>query len=118
MHLHIGATPAGEPRESGVLVDQAHILTPASETATHYFWATTTPMPLDDPEIAAGIRGLFQRAFDVEDKPMIEAAYANLEGVDFWDGKPAFLGVDAGGTRARRLLQALRAAEGPRSEPA
>ena len=45
------------------------------------------------------------KAFTDEDKPIIEAAYANLDGKDFWDAKPAFLGVDAGGTRARRLLQ-------------
>jgi len=108
MYLHIGATPAGQSREGGVLVDQAHILTPESETTTHYFWATTSPFPLDDPNAMAEIQTLFQQAFDVEDKPMIEAAFDNIEGGDFWEQKPVFLGVDAGGTRARRLLEAMR----------
>jgi vanillate O-demethylase monooxygenase subunit len=42
---------------------------------------------------------------------MIEAAYHNLNGEDFWARKPVFLGVDAGGARARRLIQRLKAAE-------
>ena len=41
MQLEIGATPTGKPREQGVIVQQAHILTPETETTTHYFWATT-----------------------------------------------------------------------------
>ena len=113
MYLHIGATPAGHARAEGVLVDQVHILTPETEDTAHYFWATTSPFPLEDPDAMAGIQALFQQAFDIEDKPMIEAAYANIEGGDFWDQKPVFLGIDAGGTRARRLLETMR-----RSAPA
>ena len=108
MYLNIGATPVDSPRDAGVIVDQAHILTPASEDSTHYFWATTSAIPLDDPEVAAGFQMLFAKAFEEEDKPMIQAAYENIEGGDFWDQKPAFLGVDAGGTRARRLLETMR----------
>jgi vanillate O-demethylase monooxygenase subunit len=51
-------------------------------------------------------------AFSAEDKPVIEAAYANIEGADFWDMKPVFLGIDSGGTRARRILQKLIGLEG------
>ena len=51
------------------------------------------------------------QAFDVEDKPMIEAAYHNLDGMDFWDRKPVYLGVDAGAARARRAIQNLLAKE-------
>ena len=108
MQLNIGATPCGQPREAGVIVDQLHILTPASETETHYFWLTRSPLPLEDPEVKAGLTALFQQAFDLEDKPMIEAAYANVGDADFWEQKPVFLGIDAGGTRARRLLETMR----------
>ena len=60
--------------------------------------------------------GLFREAFDVEDKPMIEAAYANVKGNldaggDFWAEKPVSLGIDQGGTRARRMLEAMIAKE-------
>ena len=67
------------------------------------------------PEVKAGLTALFQQAFDLEDKPMIEAAYANVGDADFWQQKPVFLGIDAGGTRARRLLEAMRKRENERA---
>ena len=111
MRLEIGATPQGSAREQGVIVQQAHILTPETESTAHYFWATTRGGPPSEQGDAA-LRGLMAQAFDAEDKPMIEAAYQNLDGADFWDRKPVYLGVDAGGTRARRMLQRLLAREG------
>ena len=54
---------------------------------------------------------LFGQAFDVEDKPMIEAAYARVRGKDFWGEKPVSLGIDQGGARARRMLEAMIAQE-------
>jgi phenylpropionate dioxygenase-like ring-hydroxylating dioxygenase large terminal subunit len=111
MLLEIGATAAGDRRESGVIVRQAHVLTPETETTSHYFWATSRTSATSTPEGDAMLRGLMNQAFTVEDKPMIEAAYHNLQGEDFWARKPVFLGVDAGGTRARRTIQRLKAAE-------
>ena len=111
MHLSIGATPAGQDRNDGVVVEQVHILTPETEDTTHYFWASTSALPLDVPETSAMFNALFRQAFDMEDKPIIEAAYANLDGAKFWESKPLFLGIDAGGTRARRLLESMRARE-------
>jgi len=58
------------------------------------------------------LRGLMAQAFEQEDKPIIEAAYANLDGRDFCNAGPVFLGIDAGGTRARRLLDHMIAREG------
>jgi hypothetical protein len=46
-----------------------------------------------------------------EDKPMIEAAYANVKGRDFWGERPISLGIDQGGTRARRMLESMMARE-------
>jgi phenylpropionate dioxygenase-like ring-hydroxylating dioxygenase large terminal subunit len=111
MLLEIGATPPGAQREEGVIVKQAHVLTPETETTSHYFWATTRTTAHSTPEGDAMLRALMTQAFDVEDKPMIEAAYHNLNGEDFWGRKPVFLGVDAGGSRARRMIQRLKAAE-------
>jgi hypothetical protein len=51
------------------------------------------------------VKALFDKAFDEEDQPTIEAAYRNIDGGEFWEQKPIFLGVDAGGLRARRLLE-------------
>lgn len=112
MLLEIGATPIGQPRDQGIVVFQAHIITPETDDSAHYFWATTRAggMPPSD-EGDAMLRALMSQAFDAEDKPIIEASYANLDGRDFWDAKPIFLGIDAGGTRARRLLEKRIAAE-------
>jgi vanillate O-demethylase monooxygenase subunit len=111
MYLQIGAAPVGAPRDTGIIADQAHILTPETEATTHYFWASTRANALDDEGMDAMLKSLFAQAFDEEDKPMIKAAYDNMEGEDFWARRPVFLGIDAGGTRARRLLETMRAAE-------
>ncbi len=111
MQLEIGATPAGAPRSSGVIVQQCHIVTPATATTAHYFWATTRTHDLESPEVDAFLLQLFGQAFDDEDKPIIKAAYENLEGEDFWDARPLSLGIDAGGTRAWRKIQAMLRAE-------
>ena len=107
MRLIIGACPHGEPRESGFELPQAHILTPASEHETHYFWASARYDNLDSAEADAALRQLLLTAFAEEDKPMIEAAYANVRGKDFWAEKPVSLGIDQGGARARRMLEKM-----------
>lgn len=112
MRLDIGATLPGEPREAGYKVGgQAHIVTPESATTCHYFTANARHEAVDSPEVDAFLTELFRQAFDVEDKPIIEAAYANMEAVDFWAGKPLSLGVDQGGTRARRKIERMLADE-------
>jgi phenylpropionate dioxygenase-like ring-hydroxylating dioxygenase large terminal subunit len=111
MYLQVGATPTGSPREGGVISHQYHILTPATPTATHYFWGVARGHDLESAETDAFMLALFGQAFDEEDKPIIKAAYDNLEGQDFWEAKPLSLGIDTGGTRARRKIQALLKAE-------
>ena len=111
MRLHVGVSPCGAGREAGFQVPQAHILTPADEHTTHYFWSSTRYDALDSAEADAALLALFGEAFDLEDKPMIEAAYANVRGKDFWAEKPLSLGIDQGGTRARRLLESMIARE-------
>jgi len=108
MYLEVGATPTGRAREDGIIVHQAHILTPETETSTHYFWATTRSVDVVDEAMDTQLRALMMQAFEAEDKPLIEAAFANLDGGEFWSQQPVFTRVDAGGTRARRLLRDLR----------
>jgi len=111
MHLEIGACPTGTERDTGIIVQQCHILTPASATTAHYFWASTRTHDLDSKETDMFLQNLFAQVFDDEDKPIIKAAYENLEGENFWDARPISLGIDAGGTRARRKLEAMIAQE-------
>jgi len=112
MRLNVGVCPHGQPREAGFEVPQAHILTPANQHQTHYFWSTSRPVAGPEPDMDAMLLDLFRQAFDEEDKPIIEAAYANVAGSDFWANKPLSLGIDQGGTRARRKVEALLKAEG------
>jgi vanillate O-demethylase monooxygenase subunit len=111
MRLNVGVTAHGAEREAGFEVPQAHILTPANDHTTHYFWSSTRYHDLDNPDVDAMLLSLFGDAFDIEDKPMIEAAYDNVRGKDFWKEKPVSLGIDQGGTRARRILEKLIAQE-------
>lgn len=112
MRLDIGATLPGCPRKEGYKVGgQAHIVTPETATTSHYFTANARHHEIDNPEMDAFLTELFRQAFDVEDKPIIEAAFANMKAEDFWACKPLSLGVDQGGTRARRKIEALLKAE-------
>ncbi|MFB0610655.1 aromatic ring-hydroxylating dioxygenase subunit alpha [Aurantiacibacter poecillastricola] len=109
MHLQIGATPPGQPREQGATFEQVHCLTPADVDETHYFWSTNSQYPQPE-EYAETFRELVRAAFEIEDKPMIEAAYENI-GDDFWSEKPVSLGIDAGGARARRIIEVMKRKE-------
>lgn len=113
MLLEIGATPLGQPREGGVILHQAHIVTPETDRSAHYFWATTRGGGAPDPDRDAGTRALMEQAFAIEDKPIIEASFANLDGADFWAAKPVTLGIDQGGTRVRRLIETMIRREHP-----
>lgn len=117
MYLQIGSTPAGQPRDGGIIGHQAHILTPETDDATHYFWASTYTNPPGGEDMGPMLATLFGQAFDREDKPMIEAAFANLDGADFWSQRPVSLGIDQGGTRARRLIE-RRLRPAPQGTPA
>lgn len=112
MRLRLGATLPGETREQGYEVGgQAHIVTPETATTCHYFTANARHHEVDNPQVDAFLTDLFDQAFNVEDKPIIEAAFANMEADDFWSGKPLSLGIDQGGTRARRKIEAMLKAE-------
>lgn len=112
MQLELGATLPGQPRESGYEIGgQAHIVTPETETTCHYFTCNARHNNVDDTALDAILTELFAQAFDGEDKPIIEASFANLDGQDFWGAKPISLGIDQGGTRARRKIEAMLKAE-------
>lgn len=111
MLLEIGAAPVGQARDTGVIIHQAHIITPESDGNAHYFWASTRSSGVASEEGDARLRAMMSQAFEQEDKPIIEASYDNLDGRDFWASQPVFLGIDAGGTRARRLLEQMIAQE-------
>lgn len=105
MYLVSGGVPTGRPHSEGLQIPAIHTLCPESSDGTHYFWASAVHK--DNPISDADYITMLSQAFDVEDKPMIEAAHARMKGREFWGMKPVLLGYDAGAVRTRRLLKAM-----------
>jgi vanillate O-demethylase monooxygenase subunit len=109
--LDVGVTEVGAPPADGPALPSAHLLTPETETSTHYFWMIGRNRRLDDIELGNAIHAGNERAFTHEDEPMITRVAENMAGADFWSLRPAILPGDAAALRARRVLADLLAAE-------
>jgi nitrite reductase/ring-hydroxylating ferredoxin subunit len=100
--IEIGLTGAGAPREPGIIPPLlgAHILTPETDTSSHYFYSTApaAQSPVD-PDAPKGVSAL-----EDEDKPMLEAIQRAMGDAEFWSLRPAILSVDTGSVRVRRRL--------------
>ena len=68
-----GVTPAGQPRGGGVAFRFAHILTPETDTSTHYFWALCRDFKKDDVALDRMVAAETERIFTNEDEWMLEA---------------------------------------------
>jgi vanillate O-demethylase monooxygenase subunit len=106
MHLRVGATLQGEPRESGVEAMTWHIATPETAERTHYWYWSTRNFAIS-PEANAAIGPLIEYAFSQQDKPMLEAQQRRIGSSDFWSLLPILLQSDAAAVRVRRKLDAL-----------
>ena len=112
MHLRVGAVQDSHDYEKdGVVLYDYHIMTPETDTTTHYFFFSSRNYLMDDVEYNKAKMEGMEYAFVEEDKPMIEAQQNEMAGEDFWDLDPVLLSSDAGGLRARRKLSALIDAE-------
>lgn len=111
-------TPSGLTDAESVINHNAHILTPESETTTHYFYAATRNFRPDDANLNADIAATREHIFANEDKPMIELVQQRMLGMEFWSMKPMLLSIDAGPVRVRRKLKELIEMEQSKMEPA
>lgn len=113
LFLDLGVKGPGEARESGIRTPGAHILTPETERTTHYFWCTARDFRLDDEALSERIFEIVGRAFNQEDKPIIEATQRNMErtGASFTN----FTKGDAGSAMVRREIDRRIAEEQARS---
>jgi phenylpropionate dioxygenase-like ring-hydroxylating dioxygenase large terminal subunit len=113
MWLQADIGPSGMPREQSVRTPGAHLFTPESESATHYFFSICFPKamgPMGAELAATQVKGL-RVPFETEDSPMLELQHETMAGKAFWDQKPVLLPMDAPAVRARRVLDELIAAE-------
>lgn len=106
IRLDVGVGLAGRPKAEGCTIPQGHFMTPESERSTHYFWIINRPDQGEPPEYGAFIRETARRAFEDEDRPMIEAVQSRMRGTDFWAESPLIIPGDEGAVRARQVLQA------------
>lgn len=103
MALFIGFARSGSEHQDMLipLMQNPHILTPASDDSTHYFFTHAPSQEVGD---------FARRVFLTEDEPMIRSAQEGFGDEDFWEAKPVILASDAGAIRARRKLMQLRRA--------
>ena len=111
MLLDVGITPTGRPRSEGIAAWGTDILTPESDTSTHYFWAISRNWALGDPNVDETWRKAIDIAFGHQDKPMIEAVQQMMGSTAFEELAPVLLDVDAGAMLPRRLLTRFIAEE-------
>lgn len=105
-----GFTSPGKSRAEGWGTYNPNIITPETDTSTHYFWAVARDFDLDDEEMSKKFEAGAAYAFDNEDRPIIEAQQRALGSRELMSMKPVLLQNDHGSGRARRVIE-LRIAE-------
>lgn len=111
MYLNVGAVQGDKPYDQGLVFNATHIMTPESESTTHYFYAGRRNWLTEDEELNRTFLAATVNAFASEDLPMAAAVYDAMRETDLFLLHPVLLTCDAGAVRARRKLAALIAAE-------
>jgi vanillate O-demethylase monooxygenase subunit len=104
LYLDAGMTEVGASEQTGPAIPTAHLLTPETETATHYFWMVGRNRQQTNTELGKMIHEGVAQAFVSEDEPMIARVYENMAGADLFSLRPILLPGDAAAVQARRLL--------------
>lgn len=112
IYFDAGASRLNEPEENGLCLPAMHAVTPETDRTSHYFFAQSRNMLLDDEEADEILYGILENAFLNEDEPMIAAQQARMgEVTDVMELKPVLLKSDGAPVAARRALDALIVAE-------
>ena len=104
----------GKSYGEGWNTPNAHLITPETETTSHYFWASGRNFARDVEAFTTATAATMKSVFETQDGPMIEAQQADMgDSTDFLDHKPIILKADAAGVLARRIMkQKIRAEAG------
>lgn len=117
LYLRTGATSCDVDAGRHALLEQAHLLTPETETSTHYFWGVSRDRAVDDERLDQILLAGLAHAFAYEDEPMIQVVQQRMRGRPLFDLGPALLSMDEAAVRARRVLARLISAEQSASRP-
>lgn len=109
--LRTRVAPAGEKFENWFDVQATHIMTPISDMATHYQYGATRSYARENAELNAFTAAAVRAAFELEDKPIIEAQQQMMGTSDLFSLQPMLLRTDAGPVQVRRSLDRLIEAE-------
>ena len=109
--LDNGMTHVGRPTSEGPAFPSAHLLTPETETSTHYHWAVARDRQIHDIALGKGLAAGVRQAFEHEDEPIIEACQDMMGTTDLMSLRPVILPGDGAAIRARRILAKLITAE-------
>ncbi len=113
--LDVGVAPTGTgalsgDRSKGVNGRVLNTITPETDTTCMYFWSLVRSYRLRDQSLTTQLREANAKIF-IEDQVVVEAQQAMM---DLHPDKPLRrLDIDAGGTRARRIIDELIAREEP-----
>lgn len=99
----VGVHPIEQDRASAYIGHVLHLLTPESETSTHYFWSFIRNYRLDESDLTEVIRKGIASTFD-EDKIILERQQKQMEVLGRQVPGVA-IRVDEAPIRARRLLE-------------
>jgi phenylpropionate dioxygenase-like ring-hydroxylating dioxygenase large terminal subunit len=109
--LEVGAAAPGRAGAEGVTAYVSHLLTPESATATHYFWTFARDSRKGDQQFDAHLQASISQAFLDEDAPIIEWQERYEQLPDLKPPARQFLRGDAGGARARRVVEKLESGD-------
>ncbi|MGH8436275.1 MAG: Rieske 2Fe-2S domain-containing protein [Pseudomonas sp.] len=98
----VGVYPVGQPKDGAYVSHVLHLLTPETETSTHYFWSITRNYRLQEAELTEAIRLAISATFD-EDKIVLEQQQQQMNVLKAVVPRVA-IKLDEAPMRARRIL--------------
>lgn len=104
----------GQTIEQGYRTPNAHLITPETETTSHYFWGSGRTFMRDNPQVTEMTAATMKNVFETQDGPMVEAQQRDMgKSTDFLKHNPIILKADAAGVLARRIMaQKIKAESG------
>ncbi len=106
-----GMMGQGRPRSEGLRTLNCHLLTPETETSTHYFWAICRDFARDDEELSRNMKMGAEYTFTQQDAVILAAIQDSAGNEDFWEMKPCLLPDDVAAVKVRRRMDELLKAE-------
>ncbi|HVR89835.1 MAG TPA: aromatic ring-hydroxylating dioxygenase subunit alpha [Novosphingobium sp.] len=107
----VAVAPAGAGKEQSVYSRGTHIITPETESSSHYFVGSSRNFRIDDPEMDEAFRSWQAKAIMLEDKVVVEAIERRADYVCEHGLRQAMLACDEAAVRVSREIERLEQLE-------